>query len=471
MVDPDDRARVALPAEASTPASTATPRLDGGRQHGLLVVVVLLLEELPARHRDDAHVGLERLGRLERQVHLAAGRDHDRLGLALAALPQRVGAAQGAARRRRPRSGRRSAASAASARARRGRPAARARSARPSPSRSRRRAARTRGSGSPAAPCGARPAGASGRPRRRRSSRASRPRPCCRPIRAERRTAGAHVVGEDQERRAVRARASPARARSRSRSSPSRARGSRRRCCGRRASAEKTPAPSNSVLSTRRGRPTPPTIVGVNGFRACITLRAGVARRDLLAGREHGQRLAPALARLAAQVELALPRELRERCRPRRRGGPPTRAAARRRARRTTAMCSRTASETANVASGSKPIDLLRRADLGLAERGAVRLRRVDRVRRRIGDVAAQDDQRRPLLLGLRRRERAEERVEILGVVDVLDVPAVGLEALALVLGRERERRRAVDRDVVVVVDVDEAAEPEVAGDRRRLLS
>ena len=34
--------------------------------------------------------------------------------------------------------------------------------------------------------------------------------------------------------------------------------------------------------------------------------------------------------------------------------------------------------------------------------------------------------------------ERAEQRVEILGVVDVLDVPAVGLEALALVLGRER---------------------------------
>ena len=93
----------------------------------------------------------------------------------------------------------------------------------------------------------------------------------------------------------------------------------------------------------------------------------------------------------------------------------------------------------------------------------------VDRVRRRIGDVAAQHDQRRALLLRLRRRERAEERVQILRVVDVLDVPAVRLEALALVLGRERERGGAVDRDVVVVVDVDEPAEPEVAGDRRRL--
>ena len=81
----------------------------------------------------------------------------------------------------------------------------------------------------------------------------------------------------------------------------------------------------------------------------------------------------------------------------------------------------------------------------------------------------AQHDQRRALLLRLRGGERTEQRVEILGVVDVLDVPAVRLEALALVLGRERERRRAVDRDVVVVVDVDEPAEPEVAGDRRRL--
>ncbi len=40
----------------------------------------------------------------------------------------------------------------------------------------------------------------------------------------------------------------------------------------------------------------------------------------------------------------------------------------------TTAMCSRTSSETANVASGSKPERLLRRPHLVLAERGAVRL-------------------------------------------------------------------------------------------------
>ena len=50
------------------------------------------------------------------------------------------------------------------------------------------------------------------------------------------------------------------------------------------------------------------------------------------------------------------------------------------------------------------------------------------------------------------------------------DVPALRLEALRLVLGREGERRRAVDRDVVVVVEVDEPAEPEVAGDRGGLV-
>ena len=80
------------------------------------------------------------------------------------------------------------------------------------------------------------------------------------------------------------------------------------------------------------------------------------------------------------------------------------------------------------------------------------------------------DDHGRPLRLGDRGVERRLDRGEVLGVVDVLDVPAVRLEALALVLGREGQRGRAVDRDVVVVVEVDELAEAEVAGDRRGLL-
>ena len=77
---------------------------------------------------------------------------------------------------------------------------------------------------------------------------------------------------------------------------------------------------------------------------------------------------------------------------------------------------------------------LLGRADLVLAERAAVRLRGVDRVRRRIGDVCVGDDQARPIGLCVRRLVGGAQLVEVVHVVDVLDVPAVGLEALALVL-------------------------------------
>ena len=62
------------------------------------------------------------------------------------------------------------------------------------------------------------------------------------------------------------------------------------------------------------------------------------------------------------------------------------------------------------------------------------------------------------------------ERAEVVRVVDVLDVPALRLEPRAAVLGGERDRGRAVDRDPVVVVEVDELAEPELARDRRGLV-
>jgi hypothetical protein len=113
--------------------------------------------------------------------------------------------------------------------------------------------------------------------------------------------------------------------------------------------------------------------------------------------------------------------------------------------------------------------DLLRRAHLVLAERGAVRLRRVLRVRGRVGDVAADDDERRPFRLVPRRREGSADRVEIVHVRDSLDVPAVRLEALALVLRPEREGGRAVDRYPVVVIDDYELAQPEGAGEGGRL--
>ncbi len=170
-----------------------------------------------------------------------------------------------------------------------------------------------------------------------------------------------------------------------------------------------------------------------------------------------------------AQVELALGGEFREGRRPGREPLAPRRLG-RRAALAHAAMCSRTASVDREGRVGVEPHDLLRRADLGLAERRAVRLRGVDRVRGGEGDVAADDDDGRARV-GLRGVDRGRERVDVLRVGDVLDVPALSGEARALVLGVEAERRRPVDRDPVVVVEDDEAAEPELAGDRGCLLA
>ena len=64
-------------------------------------------------------------------------------------------------------------------------------------------------------------------------------------------------------------------------------------------------------------------------------------------------------------------------------------------------------------------------------------------------------------------RGRLLEPVERDVLAEVLDVPAVGLVAGADVLA-EGELGVALDRDVVVVVEDDQAAEAEVAGERAR---
>ena len=58
-------------------------------EHVVLVVLVLLLEELPARHRDDAHGEVEQVGGLQCDPDLGARGDDDRLGIVLVA--QHVG--------------------------------------------------------------------------------------------------------------------------------------------------------------------------------------------------------------------------------------------------------------------------------------------------------------------------------------------------------------------------------------------
>ena len=96
--------------------------------------------------------------------------------------------------------------------------------------------------------------------------------------------------------------------------------------------------------------------------------------------------------------------------------------------------------------------DLLRR------ERVAVGLGVVGHVGRRPADVGAQLEEAGPVL---DRHGPAHRRFEGVGVVgdlaQVLGVPAVGLEALDGVVV-EGDLGRPVDGDVVVVVDVDEAA-------------
>ena len=115
--------------------------------------------------------------------------------------------------------------------------------------------------------------------------------------------------------------------------------------------------------------------------------------------------------------------------------------------------------------------DLLHDRDLVVAERVAVRVRRVGVLRRRPADVAAENDERGAPGFGDALAQATFERVEIVGrLAELHDVPAVRLEALRDVVA-VRELRRAVDRDVVVVVDVDEPAEAEVAGERRGLVA
>ncbi len=77
------------------------------------------------------------------------------------------------------------------------------------------------------------------------------------------------------------------------------------------------------------------------------------------------------------------------------------------------------------------------------------------------------DDQRRTTGLRARLFDRIRNRLTIV-TVDLEGVPANSLEPRTDVLA-ERDVGAPVDRDVVVVVEVDEPAQPEMAGQRCRL--
>jgi hypothetical protein len=107
--------------------------------------------------------------------------------------------------------------------------------------------------------------------------------------------------------------------------------------------------------------------------------------------------------------------------------------------------------------------DLLGQPDLVFAERRAVCLGRVLLVGRWVPDDRLDADQARALVLLLAGLDCRLQRDDVVGVVDGAHVPAIGLEALAGVLGLEAQLSRAVERDVVVVVEVDEPAEAQVS--------
>src|SRR2546422_3916656 len=101
---------------------------------------------------------------------------------------------------------------------------------------------------------------------------------------------------------------------------------------------------------------------------------------------------------------------------------------------------------------------------LFLAEWGAVCLGRVLLVRAAVRDVRAHDDQRRPVRDAPGRGERRIECAEVVAVRHALHVPAVALEPLGRVV-RKREIGLAIYGDAVVVVDPDQTAELQMAGE------
>ena len=109
--------------------------------------------------------------------------------------------------------------------------------------------------------------------------------------------------------------------------------------------------------------------------------------------------------------------------------------------------------------------DLLRPADLLFREGVAVGLGVVRELWRRVADVAAQDQQGRPVLDGHGPTEGGLEGVAVVGdLTEVLGVPPVGLEALDVVVA-DREVGVTVDGDVVVVEHHAQVAQTQVTGE------
>jgi hypothetical protein len=113
---------------------------------------------------------------------------------------------------------------------------------------------------------------------------------------------------------------------------------------------------------------------------------------------------------------------------------------------------------------GIEAHDLFGGRDFLDSERAPVGFPSVLQVRRREADNAAHPDEAGAVGLGLRSRKGFAQRVHVLGVGDVLDVPAVCGVARRDVLA-ERDVGVALDGDVVVVIEHDEVSQPLVTGE------
>jgi hypothetical protein len=198
-------------------------------------------------------------------------------------------------------------------------------------------------------------------------------------------------------------------------------------------------------------------------------LLPGRARGQLFASLETRQRLVPAVAQLARPRKVPVRGHLRERLAPLLEVVVPARLRSR------AVLVQRHVLVHAlvdpEVPVGIEAHHFLGRAHLVLAERRAVRLGGVDRVRRRVGDVRADRDQRRALVFIARLLQRRLQRVHVLGVLHALHMPALRGHPRGVALAVEGQRRGAIDRDVVVVVAHDQLAQRELPSDRGRFLA
>ena len=105
-------------------------------------------------------------------------------------------------------------------------------------------------------------------------------------------------------------------------------------------------------------------------------------------------------------------------------------------------------------------------AQVFVAQRGAVGFAAA-RLWGAVADLGSDGDDRRAFGVGLSRPDCRVDGLEIVAIGDLLGVPAIGVEAGHAVFGKG-EVGGSVERNQVVVVEIDQLAQLEVPGQRSR---